>query len=150
MKRLSNSCVFAIAIGIAIGSSTVGSVEAIAQAKCTTTLDCAQQAVEAAAAAGGAVQALQQRIQNLEAELGKAQKDIASTKAEVDTIGPVSIVKVPNNNGRVSCDTYCADPGYTRMGSCFASQNLSNMQWEACSVVANAPSGRMCWCSTAK
>lgn len=40
---------------------------ALAQAKCSSTLDCAQQAVDAAARADAAVQALQSRVAKLEA-----------------------------------------------------------------------------------
>ena len=48
-------------------SSIGGAVPSSAQSKCSTTLECAQQAVEAAAKTSAAVQTLQSRIEKLEA-----------------------------------------------------------------------------------
>lgn len=55
------------AIVLGMGCCAGVQTSALGQAKCTTTFDCAQQSVEAAARALTAVQALEQRIAKLEA-----------------------------------------------------------------------------------
>jgi len=56
---------------IVIGGFLFSSATAVAQAKCTTTLDCAQRAVEAAAQASAAATVMQGRIDKLEDKIAK-------------------------------------------------------------------------------
>jgi hypothetical protein len=67
----------------------------------------------------------------------------------LDRIGSVSIVKYTDNNGTLSCDTYCEDPNVGKgNGTCFASLRVSDHQWQACSTLTGFPKGLWCWCGS--